>query len=489
MTGNGPNVQHAFISYVHEDRQDVDKLQAVLEAAGISVWRDTENLWPGEDWKIKIRKAITIGSLAFIACFSKNTERRQSSYQNEELILAAEQMRLLPPGRVWFLPIRFSECELPDFDLGAGRTLNSLQRVDLFGPGRDQNVGKLVAAVFNMLGTPRVGGVEDYSTPVAELLKSTLLASDKQIEFEDLVAQVIRGVREELQDSDKYPVSFPSNSEGDWLATRFIAKQAEEYMVAVDPVVGLLVPGCTYGRPEHESVWTRLVKDVANADKRSSGRTLLINLSRLPALVAVYTGGMAAVHRGKFGALRAVVNDPVYRDHGEKRPMFDAVHPWRIFDSMELVANLLVLQAEGIDVTDDDLRKLKNGEKGKRYTPISDYLHTRLRNHFADLIVDDDEYTENFDNFEVYLGLIGADAYRQASLTGKYIAGPYVGSFSWRHRYYNNPIELQTLETVRELGDRWPPLQHGLFGGSVERATKAAEVFATRASEVRSHRW
>jgi hypothetical protein len=102
--------RHAFISYVREDRDHVDRLQGVLESAGIRVWRDTENLWPGQDWKLEIRRAIAHESLAFIACFSENTERRETSYQNEELILAVEQMRLRRPERPWLLPIRFDDC-------------------------------------------------------------------------------------------------------------------------------------------------------------------------------------------------------------------------------------------------------------------------------------------------------------------------------------------------------------------------------------------
>jgi hypothetical protein len=50
---------HVFISHVREDSRSVDRLQAMLEAAGVRVWRDTADLWPGEDWRAKIRHAIT----------------------------------------------------------------------------------------------------------------------------------------------------------------------------------------------------------------------------------------------------------------------------------------------------------------------------------------------------------------------------------------------------------------------------------------------
>lgn len=56
------------------------------------------------------------------------------SYQNEELTEAIEQFRLRRPEDPWLIPVRFDECEIPDRDIGAGRTLASLQRTDLFGP-------------------------------------------------------------------------------------------------------------------------------------------------------------------------------------------------------------------------------------------------------------------------------------------------------------------------------------------------------------------
>src|SRR5690242_6725683 len=83
----------AFISYVREDSHRVDQLQQILQAAGIPVWRDTANLWPGEDWRAKIRRAITDNSLVFIACFSQVSLARGKSYQNEEFTLAIEQLR------------------------------------------------------------------------------------------------------------------------------------------------------------------------------------------------------------------------------------------------------------------------------------------------------------------------------------------------------------------------------------------------------------
>ena len=72
---------HAFISYVRQDMAQVERLDRDLRLAGIHVWRDVRDLWPGEPWKIKIREAIRHRSFAFLVCFSGNSLAKQKTYQ------------------------------------------------------------------------------------------------------------------------------------------------------------------------------------------------------------------------------------------------------------------------------------------------------------------------------------------------------------------------------------------------------------------------
>ena len=156
MTTSTEAAGHAFISYVREDADRVEAIVSALKAADIPLWTDKTKLLPGEDWKLTIRRAIQRNALAFIAVFSSNSQSRDSSYQHEELALAIEQFRQHPPGRVWLLPVRYDDCELPDYDLGAGRTLDSLQRVDLFGDDAMDEMIRLVTAVVRILGAGAV---------------------------------------------------------------------------------------------------------------------------------------------------------------------------------------------------------------------------------------------------------------------------------------------------------------------------------------------
>src|SRR5580658_1971448 len=149
-----------FVSYSREDSDRVDLLQHMLEAAGISVWRDTVDLWPGEDWKVNTRRAIMDNALVFLACFSKQSTNRRKGYQNEELILAIENMRLRSHGDTWLIPIRFDECKIPNWDIGAGRTLDAIQRVDLFGDELQNASVRLVAAIQRILSRQHTASLE-----------------------------------------------------------------------------------------------------------------------------------------------------------------------------------------------------------------------------------------------------------------------------------------------------------------------------------------
>lgn len=143
---------HVFISYVSEDSAQVDRLQRELTAQGIDVWRDRNNLGPGELWKRQIRLAIERNALAFVCCFSENSQRRSVSYQHKELKLAAEHYQMREQDRPWIFPVRFGEVELPYVDLGAGHDLNDLGRTDLFGSQRDENLHRLIDRIKVILG-------------------------------------------------------------------------------------------------------------------------------------------------------------------------------------------------------------------------------------------------------------------------------------------------------------------------------------------------
>ena len=145
-------VQHVFVSYVREDSEAVDRLCEVLTAAGIPYWTDRTSLAPGDAWKAKIREAIRSGSLVFLACFSDNSRAKAKSYMNEELTLAVEEFRQVPPGRTWLIPVHLDDGPIPEWDLGAGRTFDDINYVDFFGQQVPAQSASLAITISHIVG-------------------------------------------------------------------------------------------------------------------------------------------------------------------------------------------------------------------------------------------------------------------------------------------------------------------------------------------------
>ena len=138
-------MRYVFVSYVRDNQAIVDRLYKDLSAHGIRVWLDRNDIEPGFLWEDAIRRAISNGTF-FIACFSIEYESRDSTYMNEELSLAIDELRKRPANRAWFIPICFSGS-VPDWSIGAGRTLASIQRLDFNEKNWNDSVQRLTQAI------------------------------------------------------------------------------------------------------------------------------------------------------------------------------------------------------------------------------------------------------------------------------------------------------------------------------------------------------
>ena len=120
MTRNAPTV---FLSYTKSDRDTVGKLYKKLTNAGFKPWMDQEDLKAGEEWENKIKDAIR-SSNYFIACLSKDSINKQGVIQ-KELRLALDVRREMPESKIYLIPIRLEECDIPS-------SLREIHYVDYF---------------------------------------------------------------------------------------------------------------------------------------------------------------------------------------------------------------------------------------------------------------------------------------------------------------------------------------------------------------------
>lgn len=253
MTDSGG--KHVFVSYVREDAAAVDDLCAVLEAAQIPYWRDRSDLGPGDAWKAKIRTAIGEGSLVFLACFSDNSRAKEKSYMNEELTLAVDQFRSMPPGRVWLIPVRFDDGVVPEWDLGAGRLLSDLNFSDLFGAGHMAEAAKLVTTIHRLMGDKQMdtasamAAVEHATTAdradlMKRLTKEMLVDPTRRIDLDDLVSTEVQRVLGVLNDPER--VAGASRGSSDEQVIR-LAEEALDLWGLAEPFCASLHVAARWG--------------------------------------------------------------------------------------------------------------------------------------------------------------------------------------------------------------------------------------------------
>jgi formylglycine-generating enzyme required for sulfatase activity len=112
-----------FLCHASLDKPKVRELYRYLRRRGIRPWFDEIDLVGGQDWQIEIPKALATSD-AIIICLTKNSVDREG-YVQKEIKFALDKALEMPEGRIFLIPVRFEECEVPF-------SLSRFQWVDLF---------------------------------------------------------------------------------------------------------------------------------------------------------------------------------------------------------------------------------------------------------------------------------------------------------------------------------------------------------------------
>jgi hypothetical protein len=486
--------QHVFISYVREDSPKVDQLCKILDAAQIPYWRDLRSLNPGDWWKTQIREGIRKGSLVFLACFSENSRARTRNNMNEELTLAVEELRKMPPGHTWMIPVRFDEGIVPPWDLGAGRTLDDVNRVDLFGEDYTANIASLVSVIQRTMGhrpTPETiralvdeAQMSERPELLRKMTKELLLDPLRRIELDDLISQEVRQIVKTLSDDTRFSKSLLTDNEAANVAT--VVRLANENWEIVRPFCYSLAVAARWGGPDSIGQWASGIKSiVAAASKHQDGISSLTDLRHVAAVAVVSVAVLACSTHSKWDNCRVLLAEsrvPEKYRNGETVSILGATSYWVPFDHSKIAANVF----SNVQTTDDDAETLidryMNRRGGDLYTPMPDWLHSVLKPLLDDHFIDQDEYDSEYVEAEVMLGVMSQDAAlidaAHAGQDPRFVArSNWFGRSTWTSRYARvNPV-AQLSAQLQENGELWGPLRGGLFGGSSQRARKAIAAY------------
>ena len=100
-----------FLAHASEDKPEVEKIYKRLENKGYKPWMDKKDLLPGQNWQVEIPNAIRQSQI-FIACFSQISVKKEGYFQ-KEYKLAFEHAGNLPPGKIFLIPLKLDDCEIP----------------------------------------------------------------------------------------------------------------------------------------------------------------------------------------------------------------------------------------------------------------------------------------------------------------------------------------------------------------------------------------
>ncbi len=206
-----------FISYAREDEATAETIHDSLVNEGHSVWLDRKNLIPGQEWKMEIEKAIQSSDI-FLACLSKHSVDKVGFVQTE-LRRALEVADLMPEGKIYIIPVRLDECEVPF-------KLKNLQWVNYFEIGTAESLFRAInihsnaekdleAEVTEYLIRNSADGIQERFKGVApsKLNKALLSIARKQDELTSARKRAVKGLElQEALDENAWSEILPTAS-------------------------------------------------------------------------------------------------------------------------------------------------------------------------------------------------------------------------------------------------------------------------------------
>jgi hypothetical protein len=247
----------------------------------------------------------------------------------------------------------------------------------------------------------------------------------------------------------------------DTISEQLMLDRIKRYEANIEVLLNLFINGCYWGTREFSDIWIKSIEQIANFDNRRDGYTGWQDIKNYPVLLLLYAGGIASIASKNYHNLYAIAIEAKCRDKAEYNRLTSIgknIYNYSAFNTKESAEKVLNMV--------------------NRYSPVSDYLYSYLREFIKAIIPLELNYDRTFDYFEYLLGLIYIDRkYSDFKEDEKSAWGP-IGRFHWKYAYNptESPVNIVALELTK-FGDEWPPLKCGLFGGKKERVSEIKQRY------------
>lgn len=266
------------------------------------------------------------------------------------------------------------------------------------------------------------------------MLKKYLSDESHRIRLNDLVMEEANKVNNEFH-HESFSASEPFNEE-------VYKVRVQKYESIIEILIHMLINGCYHGEKNHVDLWIKSLERIL-VDPNIKGKFYPVwkELSRYPALILIYAGGISSIVSGRYYNLAALLTKPKLLIENQYSPLIHFLVPHEIIEKT---------MAE----------RIFNDRNA--YTPVNNHLLLLLREPFKEFIPEEKDYIRYFDRFEYLFALINADVNEKES--GR-IWGP-IGCFGWKR---NKAILDEITLEIKEQGNDWSLIKEGLFNGSIER--------------------
>ncbi len=310
---------------------------------------------------------------------------------------------------------------------------------------------RLFEVISNLLLISPMNYMSEQSK-VIEKMKELLSDPTKKIAMNDFVVDKLRELIEATG-----PEYFPMQM-GNFQQETF-NQRVEQYGKLTADLRDIVILLVRWGDKDHLDLVKKIFGRLSeNVDREPGGLVICSHLNWYPLHLLMYAAGISALESGKYDVLKRIFETPVQNSATGGR-MMPLIIP--------VMSNMTAL---------DSSFKCIPGRENDR-APRSEFMYAHLGPVIEDILYLGKSFEEIFDLFEIHLALY----YAEISKRG---VGP-IGRFGWKHAWHGADGPYSRVVTdARSRGAEWPPLQAGMFNGSLENFLKIAESFQVRLDKV-----
>ncbi len=300
------------------------------------------------------------------------------------------------------------------------------------------------------------GGDDPLSAPVAiATAKRYLDDPGRNVRLREFVSSVGREARERLFGEGRFSLDWRPEATDRAAETAGFAAEMKKRILSYEQscqvAAGVMGAGAYYAKEQQAGAFRELLELVANPP-RPAGSTIVSmwgDLQLYPALLLLYTGGVAAAAAENWLFLKALLRGSVSTDIYVTGPLVFKVNTWEL----EMHYQEMVKAA------------LFDGRHPPE--PMAEWLHKNLRGQLGEYLPLDFRYEEAFHKFEALLSLVYVDIAKRADEHALPHSKDWVplGCFAPLHkRSHGGPSAFSRLRAeYEEQGAQWAPIRSGLL--------------------------